>query len=221
MPDTWTRVDDYLTGLLNPPDPALSAALEASAEAGMPAISVSAAQGKLLALLVQALGARRVLELGTLGGYSTIWMARALPPGGHLVSLELNPVHARVAAANLTRAGLDDRVTVRVGPASESLRDLAGEGGGPFDLVFIDADKPGYPEYLALIMPLVKSGSLIIADNVVREGAVADPESADRNVQAVRRYHELVAAHPKLSGTVLQTVGVKGYDGLAFALVTG
>lgn len=219
MQDTWTRVDEYADGLLNRPDPVLAAAVEASAAAGLPSIAVSPAQGKLLALLVRALGARRVLEIGTLGGYSTIWMGRSLPVGGHLLSLELDPAHAAVATANLARAGLAGIAAVRVGPASDSLRDLAKEGTAPFDLVFIDADKTGYPEYLDLVLPLVREGSLIIADNVVREGAVADSSSTDANVQAVRRYLDKVAAHPRLSATVLQTVGAKGYDGLALAVV--
>jgi predicted O-methyltransferase YrrM len=220
MQDTWSRVDQYVAGLLAPSDPVLDAALEASAEAGLPAIAVSPAQGQLLALLVHALGARRVLELGTLGGYSTIWMGRALPLGGRLVTLELDPAHAAVATANLARAGLAEVVRVRVGPASDSLRKMAALGEAPFDFVFIDADKEGYPEYLGLVLPLVRTGSLIIADNVVREGAVADAGSTDPNVQAVRRYLELVAAHPRLSATVLQTVGSKGYDGMALAVVS-
>jgi len=219
MQDTWTRVDEYTEGLLIRPDPVLTAAVEASAAAGLPSIAVSPSQGKLLALLVQALGARRVLEIGTLGGYSTIWMGRALPPDGHLLTLELDPTHAAVATANLARAGLSGAATVCVGPANETLRELAKIGEAPYDLVFIDADKTGYPEYLELILPLVRQGSLIIADNVVRKGSVADEASADANDQAIRRYLELVAAHPRLSATVLQTVGVKGYDGLAFALV--
>ncbi len=219
MQDTWSRVDRYAGDLLFPADTILEAALEASTAAGLPAIAVSPAQGQFLALLVQALGARRVLELGTLGGYSTIWMGRALPPGGHLLTLELDPAHAAVAKANLARAGLADVVTVRVGPAAETLRQLARVGEAPFDLVFIDADKTGYPDYLELILPLVQRGSLIIADNVVRGGAITDASSTDPNVQAVRRYLEMVAAHPRLSATVLQTVGSKGYDGLALAVV--
>lgn len=221
MKDTWSRVDEYIGELLIPRDEALSAALAASEAAGLPAIAVSPAQGKLLALLVRLMGARRVLEIGTLGGYSTIWMAGALPADGHLRSLEINPLHAKVAAANLERAGLSSRVTIDVGPAAETLRGLARAREAPFDLVFIDADKPGYPQYLELVLPLVRPGSLIIADNVVRDGAVADAGSADANVQAVRRYHELVAAHPRLDATVIQTVGIKGYDGLSFARVTG
>ena len=219
MQDTWSRVDRYAGDLLFPADTILEAALEACTAAGLPAIAVSPAQGQFLALLVQALGARRVLELGTLGGYSTIWMGRALPPAGHLLTLELDPAHAAVATANLVRAGLAEVVTVQVGPAAETLRQLAEVGEAPFDLVFIDADKTGYPEYLELVLPLVRKGSLIIADNVVRGGAITDGSSMDPNVQAVRRYLEMVAAHPRLSATVLQTVGSKGYDGLALAVV--
>jgi predicted O-methyltransferase YrrM len=217
----WTGVDRYLTDLLVQPEPALAAALEASDAAGLPAIAVSPPLGKLLSLLVQVSQAHRILEIGTLGGYSTIWLARGLPGDGHLTTLELNPAHATVATENLRRAGLADRVTIRVGPAAETLRQLAGEGVAPFDLVFIDADKTGYPEYLSLVMGLVHRGSVIIADNVVRDGAVADPANPDPNVQAVRRFNAMLAADPRLSSTVLQTVGSKGYDGFSFAVVTG
>ena len=220
MQERWTEVDQYITDLLVQPDAVLSAALEASAAAGLPAISVSPAQGKLLFLLVQSCRARRVLEIGTLGGYSTIWLARGLPSDGHLTTLEVNPAHAAVATANLQRAGLANVVRVRVGPARDTLRQLVREGVVPFDVVFIDADKPGYPEYLSLAMGLVRRGSMIIADNVIRDGAVADPASADPNVQAVRRFNEMLAADRRLAATVLQTVGSKGYDGLAFAVVT-
>jgi predicted O-methyltransferase YrrM len=220
MDARWAAVDRYIAALLNPPDPALDAALAASAAAGLPAISVSAAQGKLLSLLARATGARRALEIGTLGGYSTIWLARGLPPDGRLVTLEVNPAHAAVARANLARAGLASVVEVRTGAARDTLRALVGEGGEPFDLVFLDADKPGYPEYLSLVLPLVHRGSVIVADNVVRDGAVADPMSADPNVVAVRRFNALVADNPALSGTVIQTVGAKGYDGFALAVVT-
>lgn len=219
MQDIWTRVDEYTSSLLHPSDAELAAAVEASTAAGLPAIAVSPALGQLLGVLVRAVGARRVLEIGTLGGYSTIWMGRALPAGGHLLSLELDPAHAAVATANLARAGLADVATVQVGAAAESLRRLAELGEDRYDLVFLDADKTGYPEYLELILPLVRKGSLIIADNVVRKGAVADAASTDANDQAIRRYLELVAAHPRLSAAVLQTVGNKGYDGLAFAVV--
>jgi len=217
--ETWTAVDRYIGDLLVGPDPALDGALVASAAAGLPAIAVAPPQGKLLMILARALGARTILEIGTLGGYSTIWLARALGPGGRLVTLELDPKHAAVAKANLARAGLSDVVELRLGPASDSLRGLLAEGRGPFDFIFIDADKPGYPEYLALALQLSAPGTLIVADNVVRDGAVADPGSADPNVQAVRRYNALLAAEPRVTATVLQTVGSKGYDGFAIALV--
>lgn len=219
MRERWTAVDRYISDLVVQPDPALAAALEASDAGGLPSIAVSPPQGKLLFLLVRACQARRVLEIGTLGGYSTIWLGRGLPPDGQLTTLELNPAHAAIATANLERAGLAGVAEVRVGPARDSLHRLAEEGAAPFDLVFIDADKTGYPEYLSLVMGLVRPGSVIIADNVVRDGAVADSGSADSNVQAVRRFHEMLAADRRLSATVLQTVGSKGYDGLAFAVV--
>jgi predicted O-methyltransferase YrrM len=218
--DQWTAVDRYLTDLFVPPDPALEAALQASAAAGLPAINVSPNQGKLLQLLARAQGARAILEIGTLGGYSTIWLARALPEGGRLITLESDPKHAVVARANLARAGLAGVVELRLGPALETLPRLAAEGRGPFDLIFIDADKPGYPDYLAWALKLSRRGSLIIADNVVRGGAVADAASDDPRVQGVRRFSELLAAEPRVSATAIQTVGSKGYDGFAFALVT-
>jgi len=218
--DRWTAVDSYISDLLVRPDEALEAALEGSEAAGLPAIQVAANQGKLLHLLARLQGARSILEVGTLGGYSTIWLARALPPGGRLITLELEPRHAEVARANIARAGLAERVEVRVGPASESLPRLTQEGVEPFDLVFIDADKEGYPDYLGWALRLTRPGSLIVADNVVRGGALIDPDSSDPRVQAVRRFIELVAAEPRLDATVIQTVGSKGYDGLAFAVVT-
>ena len=218
--ETWTAVDGYITDLLVGSDPALDGALAASAAAGLPAIAVSAPQGKLLAILARAQRARTILEIGTLGGYSTIWLARALPPGGRLVTLELDPKHAAVARENLARAGLSQLVELRLGPASDSLRGLLAEGRGPFDFIFIDADKPGYPGYFELALRLSAPGTLIVADNVVRDGAVADPDSPDPNVQAVRRYNALLAAEPRVTATVLQTVGSKGYDGFAIALVS-
>ncbi len=218
--DRWTAVDSYINELLVRPDEALEAALEGSEAAGLPAIQVAANQGKLLHLLVRLQGARTILEVGTLGGYSTIWLARALPADGRLVTLELDPTHAEVASANIARAGLGARVEVRVGPASESLSRLTQEGVEPFDMVFIDADKEGYPDYLDWALRLTRPGSLIVADNVVRGGALMDPASSDPRVQAVRRFIELVAAEPRLDATVIQTVGIKGHDGLAFALVT-
>jgi predicted O-methyltransferase YrrM len=218
--EQWTAVDRYLTDLLVPPDPALEAALQASAAAGLPSINVSPNQGKLLHLLARLQGARTVLEIGTLGGYSTIWLARALPAGGRLVTLESDAKHAEVARANLARAGLADVVELRLGPALETLPQLASEGRGPFDLTFIDADKPSYPDYLAWALRLSRRGSLIVADNVVRKGAVLDPASDDPRVQGARRFNELLAAEPRVSATAIQTVGSKGYDGFALAFVT-
>ncbi len=217
--ERWTAVDGYLSDLLVAPDDSLEAALRASAAGGLPAIQVAANQGKLLHLLARLKGARTILEAGTLGGYSTIWLAGALPPDGRLVTLELDPRHAQVARANLEHAGLAELVEIRVGPASESLAHLVAEGGGPFDLVFIDADKEGYPDYLGWALRLTRPGSLIVADNVVRGGAVMDAADRDPRVRAVRRFLEMVAAEPRLAATVIQTVGSKGYDGLAFALV--
>jgi len=218
--ERWDRVDRYLSELLIPDDPVLDAALRASAEANLPEIQVSPPQGKLLELLARIRGTRRILEIGTLGGYSTIWLARALPPDGRLVSLELNPRHAAVARANLARAGLDRSVEIRDGPAADSLARLVAEGAEPFDLIFIDADKVGYPEYLGWALRLSRRGTVIVADNVVRNGAVADAASADPNVQAIRRFHEMLARESRLSATAIQTVGSKGYDGFALAFVT-
>ncbi len=218
----WTAVDRYFTELLVPPDPALDAALAASDAAGLPPIHVSPNQGKLLMLLARLRGARRILEIGTLGGYSTIWLARALPPateGGRLVTLEANPKHAAVAVANLARAGLADMVDVRVGPAADALPRLAAEGAGPFDLTFIDADKAGTAEYFARALDLSRPGSAIVVDNVVRNGAVIDPASADASVRGVRRFNDLLAAEKRVSATAIQTVGSKGYDGFAIAVV--
>ena len=187
--------------------------------AGLPTIDVTWFLGRFLELLVRISGARRVLEIGTLGGYSTIWMARALPEGGQIVSLELNPHHAEVARANLRNAGVLDKVDLRVGRASESLADLDAGDAEPFDLIFIDADKSGYPEYLDWALKLSRPGTVIVADNVVRDGKVIQAENADPDIQGVRRFTELVAAEPRLSATVLQTVGSKGYDGFAIAVV--
>ncbi|MEU2129183.1 O-methyltransferase [Streptomyces sp. NPDC018352] len=217
----WTEVDDYFNGLLVGPDEALDAAVEASDGAGLPAIQVAANQGKLLNLLARLQGARTVLEIGTLGGYSTIWLARALPEGGKVVTLEADPAYAEVARANIERAGLADVVEIRVGRALDTLPELAAQGYGPFDVVFIDADKPSNPDYLAWSLKLTRPGSLIVADNVVRDGEVVDGVSDDPKVQGVRRFTELVAAEPTLTATALQTVGSKGYDGLMMALVTG
>jgi predicted O-methyltransferase YrrM len=218
--EQWTAVDRYLTDLFVPPDPALEAALAASAAAGLPPINVSPNQGKLLQLLARVQGARSILEIGTLGGYSTIWLARALPAGGRLLTLEADPKHAAVARANLARAGVADVVELRLGPAQETLPQLAAEGRGPFDLIFIDADKPSYPDYLAWSLRLSRRGSLIIADNVARKGAVIEAASDDPRVQGMRVFLERLAAEPRVSATAIQTVGGKGYDGFAIALVT-
>jgi predicted O-methyltransferase YrrM len=220
MRETWTAVDDYVTDLLIPPDPTLDAALAAADAAGLPPIQVSPAQGKLLALLAQLRGARSILEIGTLGGYSTIWLARALPPDGRLVTLEAEPRHADVARANIARAGLAARVDLRVGRALDTLPGVAADARGPFDLIFIDADKPSIPEYFDWALRLSRRGTLIIVDNVVRDGALADATSEDPSVQGVRRFMTRMAAEPRVSATVMQTVGSKGYDGFALALVT-
>ncbi len=215
----WTEVDRYISDWLIPPDPALEAALEASDAAGLPAINVAPNQGKLLMLLAQIRGARTILEIGTLGGYSTIWLARALPLDGRLVTLEADTKHAEVARANIARAGLDGKVELRVGRALDTLPQLQAEGLGPFDLVFIDADKQSSAEYFAWALRLSRRGSLIIADNVVREGRVLDGESRDAGVRGVRRLYELFAREPRVSATAIQAVGAKGYDGFALALV--
>jgi len=215
--ELWTAIDDYLADCLVPGDAALDAALEASQAAGLPAINVAPNQGKLLMLLAQATGARRILEVGTLGGYSTIWLARGLPPDGRLITLEANPDYAEIARANIVRAGLDGKVEIRVGRAQDLLPGLMTEG--PFDLVFIDADKPGTPGYFQWAVKLSRRGSLIIVDNVVREGAVLEADG-DANVQGMRRFFELAATDPRVSGTAFQTVGAKGHDGLAILLVT-
>lgn len=219
--DQWNAVDSYFAGLFAPPDDALDAALRATADAGMPLINVAPNQGKLLYLLARAIGARSILEIGTLGGYSTIWLARALQPGGRLITLEIDPAHAAVARATIERAGLAEAVEVRVGPALDILPQLVGSGADPFDLVFIDADKVSTPDYLAWAMRLTRPGSLIIIDNVVRGGAVSDPSSGDESVQGIRRALAALADDPRVTATALQTVGGKGYDGLAIALVTG
>jgi len=215
----WTAVDRYFGELLAPPDPALDAALRASEAAGLPPISVSPLHGKLLHLLARLQRARMILEVGTLGGYSAIWLARALPADGRLITLEADPTHAEVARANIARAGLADRVEVRLGPARATLPELAAEGRGPFDLVFVDADKPSNPDYFRWALRLTRPGSLIVVDNVVRDGKVVDAASDDPSVQGVRRLNELVAAEPRVGATAIQTVGLKGYDGLLVALV--
>jgi predicted O-methyltransferase YrrM len=215
----WKSVDDYLTGLLATSDPSLDAALSDSTASGLPAINVAPNQGKLLELLAKIHGSRRILEIGTLGGYSTIWLARALPEGGELISLELDPHHAEVARVNVERAGFATSVDIRIGPAVESLQGLVAEEHEPFDFVFIDADKEGYPEYFALALALSRPGTLIVADNVVRQGAIIDLDSSDERVKSVREFLELVAGEERVEGTVIQTVGTKGYDGFALLLV--
>jgi predicted O-methyltransferase YrrM len=218
--DRYAAVDDYICSLFVPADPALDGALEASRQAGLPAINVAPNQGKLLHILARGVAARRILEVGTLGGYSTIWLGRALPPDGRLLTLELEPRHAEVARANIERAGLADRVTVRVGPAGESLAELAAAGGEPFDLVFIDADKPSNPEYFGWALQLTRPGSIIVVDNVVRQGKAADAADTDPAVVGTRRLNEVMAAEGRVVVTEIQTVGSKGHDGFALALVT-
>lgn len=219
--ELWTSVDRYITDTLIPADPVLEAAITASTDAGLPPIAVAPNQGKWLMILAQIVGAQSILEMGTLGGYSTIWLARALPPDGSLITLEADPKHAEVARANITLAGFADKVEVRLGKALETLPEIAAEGLSPFDFIFIDADKAGYPEYLAWSLKLSRPGTLIIADNVVRDGKVIDPQNPDPNIRGVRRFTKLIAAEPRLRTTVLQTVGGKGYDGFAIAIVLG
>jgi predicted O-methyltransferase YrrM len=221
LQEQWTAVDTYLSESLSLSDPALEAALAANAAGGLPSIDVSPSQGKFLQLLAQLRGARRILEIGTLGGYSTICMARALPEGGRVVTLEVNAKHAEVARANIARAGLAEVVEIRVGPALETLARMQEEGTEPFDMIFIDADKPNNPAYLGWALKFSRRGSLILCDNVVRDGAVADAESTDPGVQGARGLFERLGAEPRLSATALQTVGLKGYDGFAMALVVG
>ena len=219
----WREVDAYVEQQLVGEDTALEAAMRASDEAGLPPIALTPAQGKLLHLLARVHGASSILELGTLGGYSTIWLARALPADGHMVTLELNPSYAGVAAANVERAGLAGLIKIEVGPALEGLRKLLAEGAGPFDLVFIDADKQRTPEYFELALELTRPGSVIVTDNVVRAGELVNADSADAGVQGMRRFHELLARErvggQRVTATTIQTVGAKGYDGFTLALV--
>src|SRR5208337_1739306 len=215
----WTAVDRYITDLLVPPDPALDAALRASAAAGLPPIQVSPNQGKLLMLLAQLQGARNILEIGTLGGYSTIWLGRGLSQGGRLITLEADPKHADLARGNIARAGLADVVEIILGRAIDTLPQLAARGRGPFDLIFIDADKPSLPDYFTWSLKLSRPGSVIIIDNVIRHGAVIDAASTDPSVQGARRINEMMAAEKRVTATAIQTVGSKGYDGFAIARV--
>jgi predicted O-methyltransferase YrrM len=216
----WTKVDTYLNHLFAPSDTALEMTLRASKAAGLPAISVTANQGKLLNILARSQHAKKILEIGTLGGYSTIWLARALPSGGRLVTLEADPKHAKVAKANISRAGLAKKVELRLGKAQETLPRLVREKTGPFDLIFIDADKPGYPKYLEWSLKLSHPGTLIIADNVVQEGKVTDRSNREPSVQGIRKFNKLLATNPHLSATAIQMVGSKGWDGFSVALVT-
>ncbi|MGP4092689.1 O-methyltransferase [Streptomyces sp. KR55] len=216
---TWDAVDDYFRTHLSPDDEPLQAALRDSEAAELPRVNVTAPQGKLLQLLAQIQGARTILEIGTLGGYSTIWLGRALPAEGRLISLEYSAKHAEVATRNIARAGLDKLVEVRVGPALESLPQLADENPPPFDLVFIDADKANNAHYVEWALKLTRAGSLIIVDNVVRGGRVTEADSTEPDVQGTRAAIELIGSHPRLSGTAIQTVGSKGYDGFALARV--
>jgi predicted O-methyltransferase YrrM len=217
--ELWSAVDGYLVEKLIPGDTVLDEVLRANAAGGLPAIDVAPNQGKLLHLLARIAGAKRVLEIGTLGGYSTIWLARALPADGKLISLEFEPRHAEVARANIERAGLSHVVEVRVGPAAESLAHLVSEDAAPFDFIFIDANKESYPEYLEWSLRLARIGTVIVADNIVREGELIDDTSTDIRVQGVRHLIEAIAANPRFDATALQTVGSKGYDGFALAIV--
>lgn len=217
--DTWTAVDAYVEAHLLDEDPVLDAALRDMAKAGLPAIQVSPLQGRFLHLLAMASGAERILEVGTLGGYSTIWLARALPEGGHLTSLEVDAKHAAVARANLERAGVADRVTIRVGAAMETLPKLEAEGVGPFDLAFLDADKEHNADYLTWAVRLGHPGTLIVVDNVVRGGGVVEAEDDDPRIQGTRRLFDTLAKEPRVVATALQTVGTKGYDGFVLARV--
>lgn len=217
--DQWNAVDHYISGLLVPADPALDAAIASSDAAGLPSINVSANVGKLLHVLARTVNARNILEIGTLAGYSTIWLARALAAGGRLVTLEADAKHADIALANIARAGLADVVELRLGKALDLLPKIATEQRGPFDLVFIDADKAGIPDYFTWALKLARRGSLIVVDNVVRAGAVLDATSGDPNLQGIRRFYEMLAAESRVCATAIQTVGTKGYDGFALALV--
>ncbi|MFJ9866076.1 O-methyltransferase [Streptomyces sp. NPDC101165] len=217
----WDDVDFYFSSHLSPEDDVLQAALRDSEAAGLPHISVTAPQGKFLRMLAEIQGARNILEIGTLAGYSTIWLARALPEDGRLISLEYSAKHAEVATRNIARAGLDRIVEVRVGPALESLPKLADENPAPFDLVFIDADKANNRHYVEWALRLSRAGSLIVVDNVVRGGRIADADSTEPDIVGTRAAVELIAAHPRLTGTAVQTVGSKGYDGFALARVLG
>ena len=220
MNDTWAAVDNYFGGLLAPNDPVLTDALQSANAAGLPQIQVTALQGKLLHLFARMISARNILEIGTLGGYSTIWMARALPEDGRLITLEADKKHADVARENFDHAGVANKVELRLGKALDTLPQIAAERRGPFDLIFIDANKSSMPEYFAWSLKLARPGSIIIADNVVREGAVLNAESADADIQGIRRFAEMLSKEKRVSATAVQTVGSKNYDGFAVILVT-
>jgi predicted O-methyltransferase YrrM len=217
--EQWTAVDRYINETVVPSDPALDAAVEASTTAELPAIAVTPNQGKLLHILARLVRAHRILEIGTLGGYSTIWLARALPVDGRVITLEVNPKHAEVARANIARAQLSGAVEIRLGKAIDVLRQIADEGLGPFDLFFIDADKASIPDYFTWSLKLSRPGSLLIIDNVIRKGAVLDSWSEDADVQGVRQLNDMLAKESRITATTIQTVGSKGYDGFTIALV--
>jgi predicted O-methyltransferase YrrM len=217
--ELWTSVDNYITGLFIPADPATQEAIADSEATGLPSINVAPNEGKLLMLLAQICHAQKILEIGTLGGYSTIWLARGMASGGSLITLELDPKHAEVARNNIDRAGFANAVEIRIGAALDALPQLVAEHRGPFDLIFIDADKDNYPQYLAWALKLSRRGTLIVADNVIRDGEVIDPKNPDPRVQGTRRFNQLLAAEPRVNATVIQTVGRKGHDGIALATV--
>ncbi|MCJ8010284.1 O-methyltransferase [Paenibacillus sp. KQZ6P-2] len=219
MKQTWEQVDNYITDLLCPSDPVLDEVLAANRRADLPEIDVSPSQGKLLQLLVRMKGAKRILEIGTLGAYSSIWMARGLPEDGKIITLELEPHHAEVARGNITHAGLEHRIEVRTGNALALLAELAEEKTEPFDLIFIDADKPNNPEYLNWALYFSRLGTVIIGDNVIREGEVVNKHSTDPRVQGVRKFYDMIASNPRISATAIQTVGSKGYDGFMIGIV--
>lgn len=218
--EKWTAVDQYMSDVLIPKDSTLEEVLQANASANLPAHDVSPTQGKFLQLLVQIQGARNILEIGTLGGYSTIWLARALPSGGRIVTLEASEKHAEIARSNIERANLNDKIEIRLGLALDSLKQIENEKYAPFDFIFIDADKQNNPAYFEWALKLSRPGTVIIGDNVVREGEVIDNTSSDPRVQGIRHFYELIAAEPRVSATALQTVGSKGYDGFVMAVVT-
>jgi predicted O-methyltransferase YrrM len=215
----FSEVDTYISELLAPEDDALKKVIHSLGEHGLPQASVSANQGKFIQMMAMSCNASKILELGTLGGYSTIWLARALPENGQLISLEFDKMHAEVARKNIERAGLSNKVEVRVGKALEHLEQMVSQNEGPFDLIFIDADKPPYTEYFQLALKLSRKGSIIIADNVIRDGKVLDPYTSDEKVQGVQRFNRFLSTSPDVSATILQMVGIKEYDGMAIAIV--